>query len=114
MALIWVQVIVIYNSDDGNQYILGLSNANQAAGGFSLADAGQEIDYPKPWRTRHVLGINSAGSGGSGISPRHKLPCASQSTSVFQTGGSFTISYNGGAVSFDVQGRVGEKRKAKV
>jgi hypothetical protein len=111
LATIWIQIVIIYHSDDGNTYTAGVSGPNQAAGGFTAASAGSSINYPKPWRMRLVYGIYT---GTGAAVARHKLPIATQGNALFLTGLNFTITYLTGAANFAVQGRRGEKRIAKV
>ncbi len=107
---LWINNIYVYNSDSGSSYNVGLSQPNGSAGGFSLAGSGSQITYPKPWRMRHVMGYATAHGGLA----THKLPINDPGNSLFLTGTSFTISYFPGSQSFNVGGRLGEKRAFRV
>ncbi len=106
MALIWISVIVVYNSDSGGPFNVGLSQPNATAGSFSAAAAGAPTNYPRGWKMRHVIGF-------AGGTTRHTLPIASSANAIFQNGGSFTMSYLIGSLAFAVQGRIGERRTTK-
>jgi hypothetical protein len=111
LATIWVQVVVVYNSDDGFPYNVGVSSPNQVAGGFTAAAPGALINYPKVWRMRLVYGIYT---GTAAASAKHKLPIASSGNALYANGTSFVIAYLNGSANFAVQGRKGEKRSAKI
>lgn len=110
MGYLWVQVVVVYSSDDTNNYNVGLSQSNATPGGFTAAPAGAQINYPKPWRMRHIYGVN-------GLPPdqdTHKLPCQNSDLALWKTGTNFIVAYLQGSTSFIVQGRKGEQRRAKI
>jgi hypothetical protein len=106
---LWSMALAVYSSDSGSNYNVGVSDGNFNAGGFTLAAAGSQITYPKPWRMRHVWGFQQSENGPS----RHKLPCA-QLGVTFLTALVFSINYTGGSVAFSTFGRIGEKRPFRV
>lgn len=108
---IWEMGIYLYVSDNGTTYTLGVSDPNASAGGFGAAPGGSVINYPKPWRTRHVWGFHEDNTNGSS---RHKLPVATRTTGVFVNGTQFTITYLLGAANFLIFGRIGEKRPNRI
>ena len=103
MGYIYVTVLVVYFSDDGNQYNVGMRADKATAGGFTPAGAGALPNYPRAWRMRHVWVKNSQGQ-------RAKLYVSSASNSLFEAGG--TASWTG--FTGTVQGREGEKRPARI
>src|SRR5208337_2148238 len=110
MGYLWIQVVVVYQSDDGNSYNVGLSSQNVAAGGFSPSPAGSIPNYPKSWRMRHVIGIAPTDS-----SLKHKLPIATTGVSLWtELSGTFSIIYLSGSQVFNLSGRLGEKRRVKI
>ncbi len=108
MPTIWVQVVVVYNSDNGSAYNMGVSSPNATAGGFNLASAGSPPNYPRGWKPRHIYGVSQDSNDS-----RHKLECASATGGIFQSGTTFTINYLIGSVNFAVQGKFAEKRIVK-
>lgn len=91
-----------YKSDNTNNYALKLSEHVAAAGGFSTVV--DPLVIP-PWpfherNVRHVLGDDGAGHS-------TRLPVQSNTTSLYVSGGSFTI----GARTYSSGGAIGEKRK---
>ena len=106
MAYIWIQVVVVYDSDEGDSFYTGLSSVNATAGSFTIAPAGSPPDLPKSIKMRYVLGK-------TGVKPNehsHKLPCNAPNNSLFVSGLSFTIAWTGASTTFSVQGRIGERR----
>lgn len=91
-----------YTSDDGNAYNVGLSMDNLSQGGFPAATPGSNPAYPRGFVMRHVYGVASDGT-------RARVPIASAGDALFIAGTSFTK----GGKSFDVEGRIGEKRSYK-
>ena len=109
MALIWINVLVVYISDDTNNYNVGLSQPNAEAGNFSAAPAGSQTNFPRGWRMRHVLGISTSGN------THTKVPVRSNSDNLYAgLATTFTKIYLVGSLNFNVQGRIGEKRTTKL
>jgi len=90
--------IYIYNSDDGNTYNVEILAAKADEGSFAPNPTGL-TNYPRGWKMRKVYGEAADGT-------RIALPIAAANTSLFQSGGSFEVY----GISFDVRGRIGEKR----
>jgi|ERR1035437_137474 hypothetical protein len=109
MAIIWVMVLVVYNSDAGGPYNVAISVPNKTAGSFNNAAPGAQTNYPRGWKMRHVYGL-SVGT----VNESHKLPIASAANALYQSGGNFSIAYIPGSVNFTVQGKIGEKRTNKL
>lgn len=91
-----------YSSDDGSTYAVKLSAAAATAGGFSTTVDPRSV---KVWpyhskNLRHVLGKATGGG-------RTKLPIATNTNTLYQTGGSFTTLHG----TYAVEGAIGEKRK---
>ncbi len=107
MPSLWFMALYVYDSDDTNSYNVGLSSGNATAGGFSAATPGDVEDFPRPYRMRKVYGRASGGG-------RHKLPISTFNNSLFVSGGSFTIPYITGSADFICEGRIGEKRPARI
>ena len=103
MGVNWTMVPAQYHSDDGNTYVVGLRSGKATAGGFTGAALGTKINIPRGMYMRHVYGVDAFGN-------RIKLPIASASNSLFVAGGSFTV----GAVTYNTQGAIGERRLDKV
>jgi hypothetical protein len=100
-------VLCVYLGDDGFPYNVGISSANETPGGFVAAASGAQLNYPRGWKPRHVLGKTVTGG-------HHKLEVYSVATAIFVSGTTFTITYIlGGASTFSVQGRIGELRAIK-
>lgn len=92
-----------YNSDSGSDYAIKLSTAVAAAGSFVQITG--SVSGSKVWpfgahNMRHVLGKSSSGL-------RTRLPISTNSNTLYQTGGSFTL----GGVTYGIEGIIGEKRK---
>lgn len=109
MAIFWTMVLCVYQSDNESNYNVGLSSANQTAGTFADAPVGAQMNFPRGWKMRHVLGI--AFSATSVI--HHKQPCNSVDNVLFISGKTFTVSYGAGTIALGVQGRIGELRAQK-
>lgn len=91
-----------YTGDDGGTYVVKLSTAVAALGGFvANATPTAGIGWPYgPKNMRHVWGKSAAGK-------RTKLPIADPTDTLFVDGGSFTSH----SVSYNIQGCIGEQRK---
>ena len=109
MAIIWIMVVVIYTSDDTNNYKMGMSSSKAVAAGFSIAAAGTPTDYPRGWVPRHIYGKSTDDAESS-----MRLECPTATSAIFQTATNFTIPWILGAKQFSVQGKFSEKRKVKV
>lgn len=109
MAIIWVMVVVVYTSDDGNNYNFGMSFPKSQAAGFRLAVPGTPVNYPRGWVPRHIYGTSQDAAESS-----MRLECPQVDSSIFQTATSFSIAWILGSKTFAVQGKFSEKRKVKV
>lgn len=91
-----------YDSDDGTGYAVKLSSNVAAAGGFNATVDPRSVKvWPyKSKNLRHVYGKSGTGT-------RDKLPIFSQTNTLYQSGGTFTL----GGVQYAVEGAIGEKRK---
>jgi hypothetical protein len=91
-----------YSSDDGTDYAIKLTTVVAAQGGFTteVSPRTTKVWGYGPSNIRHVYGVNSSGN-------RTRLPCQSNSFSLYVSGGSFTTA--GG--TYTVEGAIGEKRK---
>jgi hypothetical protein len=92
----------LYSSDDTTGYAIKLSAAVAAQAGFT---ATADPRTTKVWgygpkNLRHVYGKGPAAQ-------RDKIPIATNSNTLYTTGGSFTL----GGVVYAVEGAIGEKRK---
>ena len=103
MGVNWTMVPVVYNSDNGNSYTVGMRSEKATAGGFAGAPLGSKIDIPRGMYMRHVWGVDSLGN-------RIKLYLADSTNTLYVNGGSFSI----GTDSYDTQGAIGERRLDKV
>jgi|ERR1017187_694572 hypothetical protein len=107
MATIWIQVIVVYVSDDTKSYQTGMQAGKGIAGGFALAAAITNA-MPRGKYMRHVYGATSSDD-------RYKLPIASAGNALYTTGGTFTVPLITSSIGpFTVQGRIGEKNTVKI
>ena len=91
-----------YVSDDGNTYNIGTTNDNIDANSATAVAADANPAYPRGFVMRHVYGVASTGK-------RTKLPILDPTNELWTTGTTFSKN----AVSYDVQGRIGEKRTRK-
>ena len=93
-----------YTSDNTTDYQVAITNDDASAGGFGAAVAyGSLPVYPRGWKMRHGYGVS-----GTGI--RTKIPLNAPSNAIY-VGTTTTFTKN--AVSFAVEGLIGEKRTAK-
>lgn len=99
---LWSMGFYLYTSDDTNNYTVGLKQEVALRGGFGTSTAGI-INYPRGWVMRHFYGASSANG-------RCKVPAGVPGLSLFVSGGTFTLN----TISYIVEGRIGEKRRAKV
>jgi hypothetical protein len=101
-----------YVSDDGNTYKMKLDNSNGvSAGGTNETGgvAGTDPWYPRGWFGRYILCENSS-------YPRRKVVCPDPTAGVW-VGGTTTIALQVAGVAtsptFNISGRIGEKRTAR-
>lgn len=92
-----------YTSDDTNTYQIATTIANGNANSASGVAPGVNPSYPRGWVPRKVYGVSSAGA-------RTKLPIFDPGNAIW-VGGGTTFTKN--AVSYNVEGRIGEKRTNK-
>lgn len=93
-----------YTSDNGTSYQVALTADDASAGGFGAAIAyGSLPTYPRGWKLRKAYGL-AAGP------IRTKIPLNAPSNGIY-TGGTTTFTKH--AVTFNVEGIIGEKRTAK-
>jgi len=93
-----------YHSDGGFDGLVRLSTDDAAAGGFGSPVKPGTLP---PWgygraRMRHVEGVDAGGR-------KTTLPLASNSDSLYVSGGSFTLQGR----TYDVVGQIGETRSPK-
>lgn len=90
-----------YHSDDGNTYVVKVSDAVGTAGGFAASSTPLGTPgYPfGPRNMRHVWGRDGDGN-------RTRLPLAASNASLFTDGGTFSLHGR----TYVVQGAIGEKR----
>lgn len=92
-----------YVADDGNPYQVALTVDDAAAGVFGVPVAiGVYPPLPRGWRMRKIYGKSSTGI-------LTKIPVQDQTGTLWTSGGSFTKH----SVSFDCEGKIGEKRTLK-
>lgn len=90
-----------YDSDDTKSYVVKLSIAQAAEGGFSLVS--NPLSAPgwpfNPKNMRHVWGKSASGK-------RAKLYCAAPDNTKYTSGGTFQVH----GTSYTVEGAIGERR----
>lgn len=91
-----------YASDNGYQFSLKLTALVASQGGFtSKVDPRVVAPWPfGPKNVRHVYGVTTTGK-------RTRLPIATNSQTLYVSGGTFTLA----AGTYTVEGAIGEKRK---
>jgi len=97
-------VYAVYKSDNGNSYVVKVSQQTASQGGFTgfTGNIGNALIWPYGAKNmRHVWGYNSTNG------KRAKLPIADKSNSKFTSGGTFTTP-NG---TYVIEGSIGEARK---
>ena len=97
----------LYTSDNTNQYVVKLSQADATAGGFGgTVNPLNFSAWPFNYRDlRHVTGYNTAAPEKKG-----RLIIATNSTTLYVNGGTWTNSNTG--ASYQTQGAEGERRPA--
>jgi hypothetical protein len=96
-----------YVSDDGNTYRVKLDASNSAA--LGAAASSNMVWYPKGWVLRYILAFNATYG-------RRRVP-APDPTNAIWVGGTNTVALQVAGVAtsptFDVTGRIGEKRTSR-
>lgn len=105
MGALWDMAVFEYKSDDGNTYYVGLSVSVGLTAGFNLAPAGALPNYPRGWKMRRVYGKENGGYSHS------SMPVPDASYAAF-SGAPYSWTTHG--VTYNAQGRVGEKRTSRI